>query len=741
MASRYFWITLACACLVSWFYFGDIWRAPDSYLFTSSGDGLQGYYQTAWHVRYDSSDWQQQSLNYPFGESVFFTGGQPILSNSARVLGITDGMIGVSNVFLLSSGIFSTLLVFLIFSRFGLPGPYACLYSTGLVMLSQQWERLSGHFALSVMWAIPMLLWMFFRYFEGLKDSPAKNRYRAIGIAIALFILGLIQLYYLFFAAVLMAAFTLVYLLRSQITRKLQFLIQSALIFLLPFVLLQTLMLASSDVTDRTAIPWGFLVYRSSLLSYLYPFGMPYEHWFAAMKPSSSLEWEGLAFIGLSTIMALIIAGLFALRERIGKRNANPVSADFSALSALAVAFACCVLVSMAFPFNVGFETMLYQLGSVQQFRGIGRFAFVAFYPVVIFAVVVLFRAIGNSNLGKGLSIAIGMLLLVEGHARMSAVSDRISNPRQTVLRGIDDYTFVEEGRYQAIHPMPYVHVGSENIGFTSDDEAMRRLYDASYTLGMPSTATVMSRTSLSQSFLSCAMEWEIMETPAIVSQFPDQRPLLVLVDREHIQERHERLLSFAEKLHSDGRFEWYSMPLSAFEDVRQLNEMDAQQKMSACVYGVTGEWVNDSVNKVVYNDTTLSVRFSRGWLKLLEQPCLPEWTSDTLAVSFWVSNFTRDLIPRTVVEFIQYNSAREVVDYQTEFMGKRVIGIRGANALVEYTLPIQPGCAAISMSIENKLIQGQSLQINSLLWRPQSMNCRILRTDYESLNNRNYSR
>jgi len=84
---------------------------------------------------------------------------------------------------------------------------------------------------------------------------------------------------------------------------------------------------------------------------------------------------------------------------------------------------------------------------------------------------------------------------------------------------------------------------------------------------------------------------------------------------------------------------------------------------------------------------------------------------------------------------------AGEVVDYQTEFMGKRVIGLRGANALVEYTLPVQPGCTAISMSVENKLIQGQNLQINSFLWRPQSMNCRILRSENHSLNNRNYSR
>ena len=117
------------------------------------------------------------------------------------------------------------------------------------------------------------------------------------------------------------------------------------------------------------------------------------------------------------------------------------------------------------------------------------------------------------------------------------------------------------------------------------------------------------------------------------------------------------------------------------------------------------------------------------------------EWKNDTIKISFWVTDFKRDLIPRTVVEYIQYDGQHSVVDYQTEFMGKRVVGVRGDDALVEYTLLIKPNAQTISMAIENKLIQGHSIQINSILIRPQRTNCRILRGENESLNNRNYSR
>jgi hypothetical protein len=399
-------------------------------------------------------------------------------------------------------------------------------------------------------------------------------------------------------------------------------------------------------------------------------------------------------------------------------------------------------VVSFAFPFNVGFETLLYKLGPVQQFRGIGRFAFVAYYPLLIFVFAVLFRALTNNRWKHIIASALAVLLLVEGHARMSSVSKRITNKRETALSGdTDKYALIDASKYQAIHPLPYVHIGSENIGFTASDDAMRALYDASYALGLPSTATVMSRTSLSQSFLSCSMEWEIMETPAIIQQLPDSRPLLVLADQEKLSERHRTLLALADSLFADGKFVWYSLPLTAFEEAQRLNEQRSRDLADACVFGANGEWCDDSLGQFIYADTTHTVRFSRGWTKLFQQASLPEWRADTVAVSFWVSDFSRDLIPRTVVEFIQYDASQKVIDYQTEFMGKRVVGMRGTDALVEYTLNIQPECSAISMAIENKLIQGQSVQINSFLMRPQSMNCRILRNENESLNNRNFSR
>ncbi|MFM7725782.1 MAG: hypothetical protein ACKO7B_03710, partial [Flavobacteriales bacterium] len=363
-------------------------------------------------------------------------------------------------------------------------------------------------------------------------------------------------------------------------------------------------------------------------------------------------------------------------------------------------------------------------------------------YPMLIVAFAALLRLAGRGVWLHVSAASVCLLLLIEGHARMSEVSHRISNNRGTTLAATkQDYSFMDASRFQAIHPMPYVHVGSENIGFIADDEAMRRLYDASLALGMPSTATVMSRTSIGQSFLSCGMAWELMEVPAIVSQFPDQRPLLVLADGEHLSDSDMRLLQFADSLSSDGRFTWYALPLNAFDDALRVNREESNAVAASCVFGTNETMCDDSLQRFVIDDSTYRVRFTRGWTRLFEKPIMSGWEKDTVKISFWVTDFKRDLIPRTSVECIQFDGEHEVVDYQTEFMGKRLVGMRGDDALVEYTLCMKPSAKSISLAVENKLIQGHSIQINSVLIRPQRTNCRILRGENESLNNRNYSR
>ena len=743
MHRRYLLLTVLSAWLVSLVYFGTIWRTPDAFVFTASGDGLQGYYQSLWHTHVDESNWQQSSMNYPFGESIFFTGGQPLLTNTIRlikpIVDLSEHTVGISNLFILFSGVLASLFLFLALKRLQVANTYAWLFAVALVMPAQQWDRTGGHFALAVLFAVPMILWLLIGFFQCAAEQGQGLWRWTAGMAGALFVLGLIQFYYIFFAAAIAGAMTVIYLFADLMLARWKLLLHLAAQFMIPFVALQVLLHMSTDVVDRTAIPWGFMVFRSSWISYVFPYGMPYEHWFNAIKPEVGPEWEGLGYIGLGGILLLLLV-LFAWLQGMWRRSERHGSQRI--MVSLILAVVVCVAASMAFPFNWGFERLLYRLGAIQQFRGIGRFAMVAYYPLLL-VLIAAFSSYYRTR--KFFPYACGLvlcLMLVDGHARMSQVAARIENPRRSLLSSIGQgMEGIDPGRFQAIHPLPYVHVGSENIGAVGSDEAMQALYQTSLQTGLPTTATVMSRTSVSQAFLSCGMTWELMEVPAIVGQFSDNRPLLVVADSSHMRESDRQLLQFAEPLFTNDRISYFSLPTAAFDSALSANAARAEQLAKECTASLSDELFGDSLSVgSVYLDTTLSITFTHGWRRLLELPIDERWKNREMVISFWVEDFRRDLISRSVLEVIQF-AAEKSVDYQTEFLGKRIVGMRNGSALVEYRLRVKPDADRITLAIENKLIQGSVLEINSLLIQPIQSNCRILRHGKESLNNRIYSR
>ncbi len=684
-------------------------------------------------------------MNYPYGESIFFTGGQSHLTNPIRwlqpICDLSAYIVGISNAFILLSGIFGALFLFLGFRKLKVDERYAWLFSCAIMMLAQQWDRAGGHFALAVMCAIPMLLWLLLGFFEVIQSSSRSAWKWSLGMGCALFALGLIQFYYVFFAAIIALGMGGVYLLFGQVKNKWSMLVQMALQFSLPFAALQMLLHASTDVVDRTSIPWGFLIFRSSWMSYVFPFGMPYEHLLQALKPAHGLEWEGLGYIGLAGIALILVVKLSWLKQRFVVTAPYQLECR-TPLLALAVAAVLCIGASMAFPFNWGFEQLLYQLGAVQQFRGIGRFAFVAYYPLMLFLVSLFFHQSRQQSWRIGIAAFVLILFVVDGNARLEGVASRIAKDRGSALCcagiGVEG---IDASQFQAIHPLPYVHVGSENIGFTGSDEAMQSLYQASLQMRLPTTATVMSRTSLSQSFSSCSMAWDLMQRPTIVDAFPDKRPLLILADTMHLKPQDRLLLRHASHLKNVNGMAFYSLPLDAFEAALADNAQMADSSAAHCGIASGSAMLVDDIRwGSLYVDTTWNLKFNRSWQRLFEIPVDSAWLGREVAISFWVKDFTRDLLPRSVVEVIQFNGEKSV-DYQTEFLGKRIIGMRDKNALVEYYTTIKAGASRITLAIENKLIQGTTIEINSMLVRPVGANCRILHHGKESLNNRIYSR
>ena len=713
MSNHAFWKGLSAVVMmgaVLLFFLSPIFRSPGDFIFSSDGDGLQTYYQSVYHVKYDTSSFHQQSMNAPFGESIFFTGGQPLLSNVLKgLLGSSCSsytVIAWTNLLMMLSPLLCALFLYLLFNRFRIPWYYAVFAAVGVTMLTQQWDRFLGHYPLAYLYAVPGMLWGLMRWSD--KPDVARSAWNAAYV----FLLASLHLYYLFFFAVLAGAMWCSHFPWRNATWRSRFkpTLDLALQVIIPFVLLQLIISSTSDVVDRTAIPWGFTVYRSYWQSYLWPSGMWYESALSFLRGKNPLEWEGMSYIGLGAILLLLSWPWLRLKEGAPIQRMD----NRAFIRGLWIAVLCCVLLSFTFPFNLGLEALLYKLGPVQQFRGIGRFAWVAFYPLLVVLMIQWFGAKQTwSWKGHAWAIVIIGLIWMDGVQRISQVSARMIHGREELLS--EGAVPIDATAYAAMLPLPCFQIGSENVGSDAPGALKSACYDLSAKTGLPMIAASMSRTSLSQTFQNLALTQPLFHFPEVLNTWRerDGRPFLLLVDPSIKHRYHEQLLID----HSDSVATWHGftcrrLPWDAWSTIHAtMQKRRAQVDPAAYNDGV---WV-DSTQWMLNDMSSKTLRFNHSWSRVGEYPIPETWWGDSVIVQMEVSDFTRDLIPRTFVEMVQMNG-ESLVRYESEMLGKRYVYADQGTSIVQYPMRIRNEARTLRISAENKLIQGDTLRLKNLI-------------------------
>ncbi len=709
----------------------NLWLNPNNWIFGKDGDGLQTYYQSQWHLKYDTSYWHQSSMNYPYGESIFFTGGQPLISNVLRLLkplvDLTDYTVAITNSLMLGSALLCAAFLFLIFQRLKLQ-PWMSLAAAILITFTtQQWHRMLGHYPLAWIYAVPGMLYLLMWYYE--KISIKRS---AIIVAYILF-LSFGHIYYIMFFGVVACSFMLAHSIKSSSRERLKMLAHLFFQVALPFVILQFFVSYSSDVIDRTSLPWGFMVFRSSMPSYLYPFAVWYEDYFRVFHPKEYIETEGLSYIGIAAyvmLIALIISSVYYLLKKHFGRFKMEATGWAMLLSAF---FA--VLISFAFPFNLGNEDWLRFTGPLQQFRGIGRFAFVSFYPMMIF----LFHRFAGitfiqSQAGRILFLIMVLFGLKEGIDRVSGFARDVSNERKEMLGSAEHLPEpIKSKKYQAILPMPYFHVGSENIWLADESMLTPLVFDVSYALGIPTFAALMSRTSVSQTFMSVELTRELMEYPAILKDLPSDDPILVIADTSRMNEQEALLLKHSVFLCNMGSKQCYELPLEVFgkvlEEKRNRNTDTTFRQDEFTM-------ISDSSKQVLFLDIDTTFVFDNDWTQLVAEDIPDSFRGKKVLISFWVDDIVRDLIPRTSIEIIQYRE-KDVTGFDAGIPGKKIAGLLRGDALLEYEIEIDTESDRIEILARNKMLPGEKFRAFSFLIRPVGVNCTILRDGINSYNNR----
>jgi hypothetical protein len=776
-------LTVLLAFALLFYYYGKPLRSINHVYFSSSGDGLQSYYTSLYHIKYDTSYSVFQGMNYPYGEHVMFTNCQPALSNtikfiSSNIVDISGYTVGLINLMMLLSLVLAAVFIYLVFSELKVNRYYAAIVAVGIAFLAPLVHRFSGHYSLSYVFTIPAII-----YFVLLFD---RKRSWKISLIIGLFLLLMssFHAYNFAFSATLILFYWLVKFLSEKPFRSIRFLSLNLLLqIVLPIVILNLWVFFSDAATDRTAYPWGLLVYKSGWEGVFLQdqnIASPFLRTFIHTNP---IEWEGWAYTGhIAGYLFVLLFGVFAsvpffslsnfgfflivfltgvIIHLLYKRKWNFFKiTDNKTLNILMWAGLLTLLFSFAWPL-VLFEDMIPYLGPIRQFRGIGRFSWVFYFILNIGAFYYLWKATFLKKYLQYPLLAIAVVILYVD-------ANQNNNGQNTVLCGTvpeledkgnmsEDNAWVKQinpNDYQAIIPLPYFHLGSESIWIDSKCNSMYHSYLASYKTGIPLTALLLSRNSLSQTYLNIAMILEPYRKLKILDDFSNKKPFLLMVmNCEELTQSEKNLISLSTPLFDAKNFKLYNLKYEALNHIsdslylKTKNEIDTSNLVPCGKFLLSQNCKNivsldfdESTSTYAYNSSGSYSGNIREFNRIFEGPISNVSRDTSYSMSFWLGKTTMDLIPRTTIEIVysDFSGNNYFTDYKS--LQSLIKTIDDSWSLIEYPIHLRKPNDKLTVTLWNKdMKKSDSLVIDEFLIRPEEISVYKKTNGYIMKNNRFY--
>lgn len=746
-----FLLTLVLALFCLFFFFGKLMINPNQVYFGATEDGMQAYYGPIYHIKHDTSYWHMNGMNYPYGDQVFFTGCQPFVSNPikliSKIVDISDYTVGILNSIMLFSVLFSALCLYLIFKHLKLPPTYSAIAATGIAFLSPQIIRLSCHYSLTYQFAIPLFLLLLLKFWE----APSLKKSLLISFVV-FFMTGTHFYFFGFFALISFFYWCSLFFLKLNFANFKFVAIHSFIQLILPFLLFQIILFFINDVSDRTNSPWGYLAYTANFDGVFYPSGgNPLEGLLKnIITPNFPNSMEGFAYVGvIGTICFLFFIIIFLKRIAFFEFKKLLSVTDNKVLNVFFWASIIALILSFGYPFIIsGYEHWLQNVGLLKQMRGVARFSWSFYYIINIVAFYKIAQWVSHKTavLKKTIFAIVLFILTFDAyfntHKVEKALYNRIASLEDKSNSTTENrwLTEISPKDYQAIITLPYVHVGSENTWRCYDSfEIMVEAFIVSIKTGLPTTSSMMSRTSLSQTFKNIQLVLEPYRKLEIVNDFKNQKPFLVLVNENQINEEEKRFLGKCKKLKETPFYNVFELPfeaLSKASDSLYAKTVTAMQMQKT--YNIEGFNYTDSIKTFVYDGFNKNSNLNKSnesyyQAKIFAYSCfffdtLPNFSGEQeYTVSFWMENFTEDLYPRAtcVIECFEptggsYNKEEFVVGQRLKLKA-----IDKNWALIESKVVVKnpKDNLAISVWQPEILDTNKILRIRSLLIKPSKNN------------------
>lgn len=603
---------MGVAALLMWMKHSDWIGAPNEHILGESPDGFKNYMTTAWHVVRDSSYVHYGGMGYPYGEHVMFTDNQPIVSAfmqwwSHHISDLSDRVVGWVNVFQVMSLIFGAGVIFLLLRKLHLPVWFAGIGALAMTFLSPQYHRFDGHFGLSHIFFFPLLLLLLCSY-----EERISRRYPSLHIGLLVWAGAQLHFYYFGLSALFLSLYTAFQVLtRFSVDNLWRRTSHWVVMVLLPFALLNIWLHWSDYCADRPAHPFGFLHYIGYWEGVFLPYAsFPLFQWInnniIQIRP---VDFEAQAYVGFAATLftGYMVWRRFRLFEPVWEEAAyhrvhkHYLRGIFTAATLLLI-FAC------GFPFAIkGLDWIADYMGPVRQFRGLGRFTW-GFYYVI--NVVMLYSVWnwatrsdgffqGKYRWSRWAIAAFPLALMVyEAHTlqRTKQMKTALNVTRREVFASSPDHWLnrVDFSKFQALMPVPYYHMGSENIWMDLDGGAVfyRKMCTTALHSGVPDMGVNMSRGPISRMVRSVQLSQLACTEPEILDDLPDNRPIAVMVNPARWAESkgpYRHLLRKATRLYESADMMVFSLELDSIRaTAKELAAETAQEIADSARYSAT---------------------------------------------------------------------------------------------------------------------------------------------------------
>ena len=568
---------------------------------------------------------------------------------------------------------------------------------------------------------------------------------------------SLIHFYYFAIIVFTVSFFFLFYFLRRPRLRRLPALALHYSVQLIVPLLIFTYWTADG-IADRTAYPWGFFhylgIWEGTFTSMLQPhFQWIDQHLIEIERP----EYEGRAYVGMAGLLATVVLVVrWALRRF--RRPPFELSSRYSRfLQTLFFASIPVLLFSYGYPFVIpGLEDLFDHTGPLRQFRSVGRFSWLYYYVINLVALAGLYewcRADRRRWVAGGLLIA---FVAWEAWHFQRALDLRLDDiPEWRAGNRFTELAGINYNDYQAILPVPYYNVGSDNYLGDFRGLVAQKSLTLSVQTGLPTTGAMLTRTSLSQTLRQLQLVTEPYRPPAIFADFPDDRPLLMAYDTEGVEKlsgKYSHLTVGARLLYEDPPLRLYELPLSAFAEQRARRQARIREEVNDTTLFWSGEFGRRDSLAAFYYQSFDSLQAARAYQgagalegrarhdNLLLDRSLPgQEAGQTYVISFWTYG-AQDLIGRSDLTLEEYDpvDGRVLQRMSSQLFWKVTLFDPNGWVLVEWPVKVAEADTRLRLHFRNgDAGRDDRLWVDELLIRPQGLDL-YRRTDaYLWKNNR----